>query len=633
MTLRPPLQAQDPHPLAERDDFTAETVAGLRITSQTPGVFNRPGSLAFSFTVRDAGGNFYPSLTGERLRVTCGSRRVTGLIFGTGPDGYTVTVPRLPYQEKNGAYDLRITIDPDGKEIGDSLPRSVLYQSPRLNLILVIDTSTSMRLNDPGNFRVAAVNSIVRYGRLLNIIDKVSIVGFSSSARALCPLTSIRNAAVVERAAGRIDSNGETNMADGLEAAYAELLKAGRNEHTIVILLTDGENNFPYDRQHLKFAALGVPVFTIGLTKNVNSAFLDSIARETRGEYYQVPDSFSVLAVYNRIVQDELGHRILVDEEVVLRPGQRTNVSLAPGLKVKKVNIIASWDRKKPTIRYPENSARLNISTFTDFQCFELLNPGARDKIRVENNTSSTGRFAVIGYVSSSLAIRCRMPKKTFGPGEPVEFTVLAWQDDKPLTGCSVAVSLSSKRTNMLLRLRDDGLHNDSAPQDGMYRNYAFDLPEGDYRAVFTVKGTDLFNATFRRTSAKEFTVSPAPPGGLKVVSGEMRFDRTGAGMEYFRSFRVLSGAESPVPIRVFSLPMSPFDGRTNIAVSVKPSHFVLEKDRLKLFNVSVVFPLYLASGIYSSRLVLIEEDRFQSIPFEADFYKYLIPQNPEKAK
>jgi len=631
--LANPALSSDTLPIGEPDDFKAVSIEGLRITAQAPGGYNRPGSLTFSFRVDDINGDFYPALTGNRLKITCGGRPVTGFILSRMPDRYSVVVPRVPYQEKNGAYDLRLVVDPQKDRIEAGLPGVVLYRIPRLNLILVIDSSTSMRLNDPANFRVKAVNNIVRYGRLLNIIDKVALVKFGSTAELLCPLTSVRNGLVIETAALRIDSSGETDIADGLLKAYAEALKAGKGERTIVILLTDGENNYPYDAQHMKFAALGIPVFTIGLTKNVNNRFLDTISRETGGEYYQVPDSFSILSVYNRIVQDELGHRVLIDNEIVLRPGQKTNLSLDPGLNAKKVNMVVSWEGKKPLLRYPESMTRANVTSFTGFQYFELQNPASAGRIGIENSSAATNRFSLIGYISSSLAVLCQMPKKTFDLDEPVEFTVTSWQDDRPLAGCKVSVAISSKKTNMTIRLSDDGRHNDSDPSDGLYRNYAFGLQPGEYRATFTIRGTDLLNNPFKRTSSKKFFVSDKPIDGPEAVPGSVTMDRAGAVLEYFQSFRLVSRDAASVPLRVFCLPFNREDSGTNVSVTLKPSHFVLEKDRFKLFNVSVVFPPSFQSGVYSSRIVLVEPGSFHSIPLDIDFYKYLLPDTQEKTK
>ena len=311
------------NPIDENLSYAASSISDLHVVRNIPGAFNNPGSVVLDLKIADRNGTPLTFLSNANFSISVGGKNVRNHLVQSEGDSYRIVIPRLPYQPRDGTYSLSIAVG--SADAGMTQPKRipVVYRSPLINLILVVDTSTSMKLNDRGDYRQKAIRNILSYARVNNVISRIAIVKFSSTATLICPFTSIADSSgMLEKAVDLIDSDGETAVGDGLDKAYNELLKAAPDEKSIVILLTDGENNGPWAQNHRKFIAKKTPVYTVGLAGSVNSEFLSEIAQSTGGEYFQIPDSFKIQAVYGRIINTEINRKTFLSTEVVLRPGQ-----------------------------------------------------------------------------------------------------------------------------------------------------------------------------------------------------------------------------------------------------------------------------------------------------------------------
>ena len=159
-----------------------------------------------------------------------------------------------------------------------------------LDMILVMDTSMSLRRTDPNDFRSAGAIGLVK--NLSPKSDtKIGVVSFDNKGELAQPMTSDRGKVV--RALRELSRSGKTDLAAGILTALEELEKNGRSDSSRVIMLfTDGKSN----RKKALAATLeaqsqGVTIQTLLLGSNKKGAsILDEIAWGTGGSFVQVTD-------------------------------------------------------------------------------------------------------------------------------------------------------------------------------------------------------------------------------------------------------------------------------------------------------------------------------------------------------
>ena len=159
-----------------------------------------------------------------------------------------------------------------------------------LDIMLVMDTSMSLRKSDPDNYRATGAIGLVE-----NLSPKsdtnLGVVSFDDGSKLIQPLTSDRP--LVVQSLQDLKRSGGTNIAAGIRTALEELAKNGRPDSSRVILLfTDGMSN---RRKALEATeesrAQGVAVQTLLLGESIKGArILDEIASGTGGSFMWVTD-------------------------------------------------------------------------------------------------------------------------------------------------------------------------------------------------------------------------------------------------------------------------------------------------------------------------------------------------------
>ena len=159
-----------------------------------------------------------------------------------------------------------------------------------IDMMFVMDTSTSLRSTDPEDYRSAGAIGLVRNLSPRSDI-KIGVVSFDSKGELAQPMTSNRNDVV--RALRDLPRSGSTNLAGGIFAALEELRVHGRPDSSRVIMLfTDGQSN--RRRAHgaaVKAQAQGVTIQTLLLgSSRTGSEILDEISWATGGSLVRVSD-------------------------------------------------------------------------------------------------------------------------------------------------------------------------------------------------------------------------------------------------------------------------------------------------------------------------------------------------------
>lgn len=159
-----------------------------------------------------------------------------------------------------------------------------------LDMMFVVDTSNSLRSNDPKDYRsLGAVGLVENLSPRSDI--KIGVVSFSGKGKVELEMTSNRGKVVDTLRS--LPRSGSTNLGEGILTALAEIEKNGRPDASRVIMLfTDGQSNRRMAHQAaIKAHAKGVTVQTLLLGSNrTGGEILDEIAWATGGSLTRVSD-------------------------------------------------------------------------------------------------------------------------------------------------------------------------------------------------------------------------------------------------------------------------------------------------------------------------------------------------------
>lgn len=190
-------------------------------------------------------------------------------------------------------------------------------KSDRLAVALIIDSSGSMKHNDPGKERIKAAQNAAA---MLGEQDEITVVEFADTARVLVPLKKVGPESyrdeILESIAA-IGSSGDTDIKGGLERAYQELDKAAKGSKSFALLISDGEPDLPsltkssrrmnkYLQEIDTLAGLyknkGYEIHCIAFHREQAGPLLQKIAGQTGGEYFFVKDAVSLAGFFSSIV-------------------------------------------------------------------------------------------------------------------------------------------------------------------------------------------------------------------------------------------------------------------------------------------------------------------------------------------
>ena len=172
------------------------------------------------------------------------------------------------------------------------------------DIVLVMDRSTSMK-GEALESAKAAARSILE---LLDVrIHRVGLASFSTGATLDVPLTS--SVAEVVDGINRLQAEGETNIAAGLDRAAANLRDFGRRDALpVIILVTDGRySDRTGDPRPIAMNArnAGTQIFAIGLGSDVDVTLLTDLAGGA-DHYFAAPTPSQLYPIYQQILRQVL---------------------------------------------------------------------------------------------------------------------------------------------------------------------------------------------------------------------------------------------------------------------------------------------------------------------------------------
>jgi Ca-activated chloride channel family protein len=203
------------------------------------------------------------------------------------------------------------------------------FQANGIDIMLVMDTSTSMEAIDPtvNISRIQSAKNQAKEFILKRVNDRIGIVVFSSLAFTQCPLTLDKDALInfVDLINTRITKADGTAIGSALATAVNRLSKVD-SKSKIVVLLTDGANNTG-EVSPMTAAQLAkdnnIKVYTVGIGSDkdyyeiedmfwgkrqvqaqgndLDENLLKEIAAKTDGEYFSAQTSKDLYKAFSSI--------------------------------------------------------------------------------------------------------------------------------------------------------------------------------------------------------------------------------------------------------------------------------------------------------------------------------------------
>lgn len=204
-----------------------------------------------------------------------------------------------------GAFAVRL----DGTSLALDEVRFAADPETGLGVVVAIDVSGSMagpRLDSAKRAAAAFLDTLAP-------ADQVALIAFNQEVAYFADFTADR--ATVKGLIGRLGAAGNTALYRATVAAVEKAVTASLPRKAVV-LITDGENFDPggaVSREQALAAAVaaGVPVYAIGLGRDVDQPYLDELARVTRGASRFAPGPTDLDRLVREISESLRGQYVL----------------------------------------------------------------------------------------------------------------------------------------------------------------------------------------------------------------------------------------------------------------------------------------------------------------------------------
>lgn len=265
-----------------------------------------------------------------------------------------------------------------------------LHRQTPLNLVLVLDRSTSMRGVRLDKVKIAAHEIIEQ----LTPKDILSVVSFSDFADVLIEAAPVTNRQSLQSIVSIMRADGGTEILQGLQAGVEQCRKhLGRHMVNHVILLTDGRT-FGDEVACLELAAEaaseGIGISAMGIGEEWNDSFLDELAARTGGTSAYITSPAAVTQFLNERV------RALGDSFV-----ERLMVSIAPDADITMESVFKLLPTPQPLNASPQPIPIGNLEH--DRSCSVLVQlqmpPTSREGFRTVVRLDVTGDVLLEGRI------------------------------------------------------------------------------------------------------------------------------------------------------------------------------------------------------------------------------------------
>ncbi|WP_455203385.1 vWA domain-containing protein [Kaarinaea lacus] len=382
-------------------------------------------------------------------------------------------------------------------------------ENPPLDVVLLMDSSGSMKKTDPKELRKPAAKLFLS---LLGAEDRASVVSFSDKGYPVAFLTGVKGKANEKKlfaAVDKISTKGVyTNLHGAVEAALRVFNRNPLpNRKRTIVLMTDGKMDVGASEKNTQLSKAlredllpqlkdkNIELHTIAFTDQSDQRFLEKIAVDSGGKFNLAKNDKALHDVYTDIFEQNKQPNMLPFD------GEKFTIDKA----IKEVTIVGSKDSEDTQLSLLTPSGKIfsakekpeAIKWYTS-QNFDLITINAPDAGEWQIK-ASTGKNKA--YIITDLKFQLTLEPQELAIGEGL--MINAWLEDKGeiinkpsvLTDLAMELQVSTPDGEThVLELEPTAMENDPNTASGIYMSHIALPSEGRYQIQVTASA-----ATFSR--------------------------------------------------------------------------------------------------------------------------------------
>jgi len=393
----------------------------------------------------------------------------------------------------------------------NAIKKFALFQETYKHIIFVIDSSGSMQKTDPLKVRTSGLKT------LLNRMRKdtfISVIDFDDKARVAAAHCDARSEfSKLKRSLDLIDSAGGTHIGKALLQAIK--VAQDHQEKAIIFLLTDGINNGREDVLAIaENLSKSIPIYTVGLTGEVNEAMLSKIADITSGRYFKAKSSEHLFLTLNLFLGEVNQEATIFKSAGKIMLGEVLEKVFTVDNLIKRLSVLLSWKGSRIDLEIVKPNGQVITAKNADnfgIRYFQGVNtiiassdssePGQWKLSLIGTDIPSNGEEYHCSVMADSDLIPNVNLKNLYPPGSSIPSKV------------HIDPTVVSKYSVMMEVKDPEGKKHEISPPD-FFRV----LREGDYKVTYIIDGHLRDGERFRRILNKQFYVGLQDSKSLQIL-------------------------------------------------------------------------------------------------------------------
>jgi VWFA-related protein len=274
--------------------------------------------------IRDSISELHVKINQVESTEICPNPVVTAYVSVTDQGGYPVTTLTKD--------DFSVT--EGGTPLGAPTTASFVSNNATISVALVMDYSGSITsLQDSVD---DMEESIITFVDNVGANDEAEIIKFATEVKVAQDFTSDKTL-LTDAISTPLDVGNLTALYDAVVKAVDDTALFGSKDRKAVIVVTDGVDSDgtdnPQSTNSLNDAindakSKGVPIFTVGLGQDINSAILQQIAEGTGGQFYESTSSDNLRTIYQQLADILFYDQYILTYNSVLGAGLTANLTI-----------------------------------------------------------------------------------------------------------------------------------------------------------------------------------------------------------------------------------------------------------------------------------------------------------------
>ncbi len=389
-----------------------------------------------------------------------------------------------------GTADIIIEMKSGNQDFRLRLPDALQITRHHVDVVLMVDSSHSMRHIDPEGLGIKAALGFARIADERGDVESISVVSFNDSADILLPPVAADDQTIIAEVIASLDPGGQTDMDRGFSLAE-DVHERLQGNKKIALFVSDGRNSpARYQNGHVLFARRKWPVYTVGYSDQIETGILVRISKETGGRFLFNPTETDIAGVFHEVAPTP---RLKIKiEDFRLTPNQ--SVLFPVDDSVRSLTVEGA-DEHQFVVMSP-----------TGIQMegpMEIYRPARGEwQITAKENPASIEVTAETDLVLVPFPVIETPQTET-----PLELACLLIRDNKPVPDAQIQVSL--------IIPGDDGetsLFLDDGDQDGIFTGSVVPASAGKYHGKVMAQGLTPAGFAFKRMAEISFEVTLKPP-------------------------------------------------------------------------------------------------------------------------